>query len=231
MQPACRGSANKSPWPANTTGIEGWQSRKPSRSLSVRTASSRPRHGRKRAVATYVLACHGSAAVYPWSWTTGHFDEDRASSPVALVVEVRAALPDLPQLPEVGGELARHVVPADFAGGIQNSGGLVVRVVRAKIREQPGAQTFRLSDVQHSPRCIEHLVHRRPVLGEGPHPPAQLVQISGWKRNHPLGPRSRHRWHRWQNTVVRPSIVCVPASRVPQTRHCSPSRPYTCSSS
>ena len=101
-------------------------------------------------------------------------DEHRSPGQVAPVIEVGPVTPNLPQLAEIRGEFARHVVPRNVGGGVENSRRLVVRIRRPEIAQQAGAQTLGLADIQDAAGRVEHPVHGRTVLRERAHPPAEL---------------------------------------------------------
>src|SRR5439155_199311 len=83
--------------------------------------------------------------------------------------------PDLPQLAQVGGELAGHVVPGDVARRVQDPGRLVLRVLRAEVGEEPRAQPLGLAHVDDPAEGVGHPVDGRAVLGERADPLPQLV--------------------------------------------------------
>ena len=181
----------------------------------------------ERPVAAKVVCRDRAAGRDPGARTPGDLDENRAAGAVEPVVEMRAELADLPQLREVGGEFARHVVPADVVCRVQDAGGLVLRVSRPEVGQEPRAEPLGLPDVQHPASVVHHPVDAGPILGQRAHAVPQLSQIGGRERQQPRA-RALQAWHRWQKTVIRPSMSCVPVSRVPQFTQRSPSRPYTC---
>ena len=51
---------------------------------------------------------------------------------------------DLPQLAQIGRELARHIVPGDVGGGVENARGLLVWMVGPEVGEETSADRLAL---------------------------------------------------------------------------------------
>ena len=109
---------------------------------------------------------------------------------------------------------------------LEDPRGLLV-IVGAEVGEEPGADLPRLADVENAARGGKHAIDTGAVLRERAHPDAQPLEVGGCECERGT---ARYCWHRWQKTVMRASISCVCARRVPHTLHFSPSRPYTKSS-
>ena len=156
----------------------------------------RPRHRPEWAIATRVVPGDGGPGVYPRGEVARDLDEHAPARDVAPMVEVRPELPDLPELAEVRRELARHVVPGDVARRVEDPRRLVVRIGRAEIGEQPGAEPLGLADVDHPAHGVRHPVDGRPILRQRADAMAELLEVGGGERDGPL--RATGAAHDWQ---------------------------------
>ncbi len=122
-------------------------------------------------------------------------DEDRPALAVHLHVEHRPKPVNLPQLFQVSGELRWHVLPLDVSGRVDDAGGLVLRIPRAEVGEEPGPNIFRLADIDHAVPPTHHPVDPGSLLGEVRHTAPEPIEIGlGWDEGSGRGHRPPPTW-------------------------------------
>ena len=122
----------------------------------------------------------GSAGGHqPGSGLVGQHEEAISLRPVHRHVERRPVLADELEFRERRGEFTRGVVEHDVAGGVQDPGLLVVGILGAEIRQQPGAHGLCLAGIEYMAAGVDHAVGARPVLSQALDPESQGGQIGG----------------------------------------------------